>query len=102
MPQAFKVEEEYFDYVDSKWTWFYEGQFGSKIRSVVGQGASGVVLSGEWRGKKAAFKLIKIGTTVTQENIEDNLMHQNNKLSELIMIQETKGSKILAFYGHFR
>ena len=41
--------------------WYYKtGIFDGKFASVIGHGASGIVLSGEWFGKQAAFKFVEI------------------------------------------
>ena len=82
--------------------WFYEtGVFG-QFSSVIGQGASGTVLSGDWFGKKAAYKFVEIGTQSFQEYSEDALKTLNEKLSEMTSIQAAKGSKIVSLYGHYR
>ena len=48
--------------------WFYRtGVFDGKFGSVIGQGASGTVISGEWYGKRAAFKFVDIGTQKFQQ-----------------------------------
>ena len=83
--------------------WFYKTDiFDGKFTSVVGKGASGTVLSGEWCGKKAAFKFVDIGAQEFREKSSDSLKILNEKLSEMTSIQETKGSTILSFYGHYR
>ena len=87
MPQTFKVGEGYFEHIQSEWKLRATAMPNSKFDSFVGQGSSGVVLSGKWFGKKAAFKFIEIG--------------MKNWL-ELTSIQAAKGSKILEFYGHYR
>ena len=82
--------------------WFYlTGVFGS-FDSVIGQGASGTVLSGVWFGRKAAFKFVEIGRQKFQEDVRDSLIVLNEKLSEMTSIQSTEGSKILSFFGHYR
>ena len=84
--------------------WFYRtGVFGT-FDSVIGQGASGIVLSGDWFGKKAAFKFVDIAAQnlPDSEEIQDGLKILNKKLSEMTSIQATKGSKIVPFYGHYR
>ena len=83
--------------------WFYKtGVFNGNFNSLIGQGASGSVISGEWAGKKAAFKFVQIGAQKWQENASDTLKILNEKLSEMTSIQATKGSKIVSFYGHYR
>ena len=80
--------------------WFYKsGVFDGKFGSVIGLGASGVVLSGEWSGKRAAFKFVKIETKNRQADYGEN---SNENLSEMTSIQATKGSRIVSFYGHYR
>ena len=83
--------------------WFYKtGIFDGKFDSVVGIGAAGTVISGEWFGKKAAFKFVEIGTQKWQETVKKSLQVLNKKLSEMTSIQSTVGSKIVPFYGHYR
>ena len=83
--------------------WFYEnGVFDGKFEFKIGQGASGTVISGEWFGKKAAFKFVEIGAQMFQVNVKDNLETMEKKLSEMISVQSTVGSKIVTFYGHYR
>ena len=83
--------------------WFYRtGVFDGKLGSVIGQGASGTVISGEWYGKKAAFKFVDIGTQQETTMTSDALKSLDKKLSEMTSIQATKGSKIVEFYGHYR
>ena len=97
LPDEFKEQNSFPD------PWFYEtGVFDSKFSSVIGQGAAGTVISGEWFGKKAAFKFVEIGAQRYQKFAKDSLKSLNEKLSEMISIQETVGSKIVSFYGHYR
>ena len=90
---------EFKDSYDFLEPWFYRtGVFDS----VIGQGASGKVLSGDWFGRKAAFKFVEIGKQKFQDDIRDSLKVLSEKLSEMTSIQGTEGSKILEFYGHYR
>ena len=84
--------------------WFYRtGVFDGKFNSVIGEGASGTVISGEWYGKKAAFKFVEIGEKmVDSHEVRDGLKILDKKLSEMTSVQATKGSKIVTFYGHYR
>ena len=83
--------------------WFYKtGVFDRKFDSVIGQGATGTVISGEWFGNKAAFKFVEIDAQKYEENAGDGLKALNEKLSEMISLQSTVGSKIVSFYGHYR
>ena len=83
--------------------WFYRtGVFGGKFVKIIGRGASGTVISGEWYGKKAAFKFVEVGTQKFQKDVIDSLKSLDDKLSEMTSIQATKGSKIVQFYGHYR
>ena len=83
--------------------WFYKtGVFNGKFDSLIGQGATGTVISGEWAGKKAAFKFVEVGTQKWQNSAGDCLKILNEKLSEMTSIQATKGSKIVSIYGHYR
>ena len=97
LPDEFKERSSFPD------PWFYKtGVFNGNFSSVIGQGASGTVISGEWFGKKAAFKFVAIGAQKYHEFTNERLKTLNEKLSEMISIQETVGSKIVSFYGHYR
>ena len=83
--------------------WFYQtGIYDGKFDFFIGQGASGTVLSGKWFGKKAAFKFVGIGSQKAEKYVKDTLKSLDDKLSEMISIQATQGSKIVKFYGHYR
>ena len=83
--------------------WFYKtGIFDGKFVRVIGQGATGRVISGEWFGKKAAFKFVEIGTQKFQEEVADGLKTLNEKLTEMLSIQAIVGTKIVSFNGHYR
>ena len=95
-------DETYDDFLDP---WFYRsGVYDGKFESAIGQGASGRVISGQWYGKKAAFKFVEIGNQKIPNSgkVEDGLKVLDEKLSEMTSIQTTKGSKIVQFYGHYR
>ena len=88
--------------------WSYKtGVFGS-FDSVVGRGASGTVLSGDWFGKKAAFKFVEIefgkfeNLTEVALPIENRLKILNEKLLAIMSTQESWGSKMVKFFGHYR
>ena len=83
--------------------WFYRtGVFDGEFNSVFGQGAAGTVISGKWFGKKAAFKFVEIKSQKFEEKATDVLKTLDKKLSEMISIQSTAGSKIVSFFGHYR
>ena len=93
-------DESKADFLDP---WFYRtGVFDGKFVKIIGRGASGTVISGEWYGKKAAFKFVEIGPQRFQVNNKDSLKTLNEKLSEMVSLQSTVGSKIVSFYGHYR
>ena len=97
LPDEFKGQTEFPD------PWFYKtGVFDGNFDSVVGQGATGTVISGEWFGKKAAFKFVEIGNQKFQNQVAHGLKTLNKKLSEMTSIQSAVGSKIVSFYGHYR
>ena len=97
LPDELKTQDEFPD------PWFYKtGVFDGKFDSVIGQGASGTVISGEWFGKKAAFKFVEIGTQKFQEEVADGLKTLNEKLTEMLSIQAIVGTKIVSFNGHYR
>ena len=97
LPDEFKDQSIFPD------PWFYEtGVFDGKFDRVIGKGAAGTVVEGQWFGKKAAFKFVDIGTQQFQEKTADSLETLEEKLSEMIAIQETSGAKIVSFFGHYR
>ena len=60
------------------------------------------MISGQWAGKKAAFKFVEVGSQKHHEKVHDALKTLNDKLSEMTSIQATKGSTIISFFGHYR
>ena len=83
--------------------WFYRtGVFDGKFVKIIGRGASGTVISGEWYGKKAAFKFVEIGAEKFKEKMADGLKTLDKSFSEMVSIESTVGSKIVLFYGHYR
>ena len=97
LPDEFKGQSAFPD------PWFYKtGIFDGKFVRVIGQGAAGRVISGEWFGQKAAFKFVEIGAQKFQQTVSDTLKALDEKLTEMLSIQETVGSKIVSFYGHYR
>ena len=83
--------------------WFYRtGVFDGEFDSVIGKGTSGIVISGEWLGKKAAFKFVQTGNQKLPKDVPDALKTLDEKLSEMTTIQATQGSKIVQFYGLYR
>ena len=97
------LKEEFKQKLGFQEPWFYRnGVFDGKFESLIGQGATGTVISGEWFGKKAAFKFVQVGNQKYQFRTIDGLKTLDDKLSEMISIQSTTGSKIVEFYGHYR
>ena len=97
LPDEFKKQKKFLD------AWFYKtGVFDGKFNSVIGQGAGGTVVSGNWFGKKAAFKFVEIDAQKFVEGATEALKTLNEKLSEMISVQSTVGLKIVSFYGHYR
>ena len=83
--------------------WFYRtGIFDGKFNSIIGKGASGIVFSGKWCGMKAAFNFVEIGVQKFRQQASEALKTLNENLTEMTSIQQTEGSKILSFYGHYR
>ena len=92
----FKDKQDFLD------PWFYRTGIYGNCDSVIGLGASGTVLSGNWFGQKAAFKFVEIGSQNWQEETASGLKTLRNQLSEMTSIQSVGGSKILSFFGHYR
>ena len=85
--------------------WYYKsGVFDGQFRSVLGKGASGTVLSGQWYGKKAAFKFVEIEVKEeTAFSLSSKVLKDlDDELLEMTSMEATQGSKIVSFYGHFR
>ena len=79
LPNEFKEQNDFLN------QWFYTtGVFDGKFDSMIGKGSSGTILSGEWFGKKAAFKFVEIDVQKYEENAEDGLKALNEKLLEMI------------------
>ena len=97
LDDEFEANPDFFD------PWFYQtGVFDGEFNSVIGRGSTGTVIRGQWCGKKAAFKFVKIENEMRQKDISDTVKSLNQKLSEMASIQATNGSKIVSFYGHYR
>ena len=95
-----QLDDEFGDKTDFLDPWFYRtGVFDGEFNSVIGRGASGTVISGDWYGKKAAFKFVEIGN---QKSKKDAVKSLNEKLSEMVSVQATNCSKVVSFYGHYR
>ena len=93
----FKQQNEFQD------PWFYKtGIFDEKFSSVIGRGAAGTFVCGEWFGKPAAFKFNNIGSLKYPIFIKDCLKTLDEKLSKMISIQSVVSSKFVSFYGHYR
>ena len=84
--------------------WFYKnGVFDGQFDSVIGKGASGVVLHGYFQGEEAAYKFVEIPKdTYYSGEIEDALSELSRRLNEMRSLRSTNGSNIVDFYGHFR
>ena len=96
-PDEFQVINDFPD------PWFYVTDvFNGQFDSVVGQGASGIVVKGKWYGKKAAFKFVEVGTQTFQKSATEAIKSLNDKLYEMTSIIALVGSRIVSFYGHYR
>ena len=83
--------------------WYYQsGVYPGDFDVKIGQGASGIVVSGQCQGKPAAFKFNHIGEQKFQQNTRDALATLNEKLGEMTSVQSISGSKIVRFFGHYR
>ena len=83
--------------------WQYKtGIFPGKFNGLIGSGSEGTVVAGEWLGKKAAFKFIRFSLSRKMSTTVEVLDDLHKRLSEMKAMQQTKGSAILPFWGHFR
>ena len=83
--------------------WTYKtGVFPGKFNRLIGSGSEGTVIEGEWIGKKAAFKFVRIGVQKQVKTTVELLDDLNRRLTEMKALQEAKGSAITPFLGHFR
>ena len=83
--------------------WQYKtGIFPGKFNQLIGSGSEGTVIAGEWLGKKAAFKFVRFSHSRQMNTTVEALDDLHKRLSEMKAMQETKGSAILPFWGHFR
>ena len=84
----------------------YPGQF----CKVIEKGGEGVVIQGEFSGRKAAYKFVKIKKPIlridinmTQEkDYEDSIEEMNEQLHEMTEMMTTSGNTILPLQAHFR
>ena len=95
------VIDEFKDKAGFRDPWFYRtGIFDGKFNAVIERGASGIVFSGKWCGKHAAFKFVEF--KAREFEFAADSVRSLDKLSEMKAMQVTKGSKVLSFYGHYR
>ena len=91
--------------------WYYTtGVYDGKFGRVIGKGGEGVVIQGEFSGRKAAYKFVKIKKSIlridinmTQEkDYEDSIEEMNEQLHEMTEMMTTSGITILPLEAHFR
>ena len=83
--------------------WYYiNGVFPGEFDEEVGKGSEGYVISGLWKGIKAAFKFVEIKEQTGQAFVDEGLKDLRKRLTEINALKEVQGSCILQEYGHFR
>ena len=83
--------------------WFYtNGTFKGKFEEVIGKGAEGVIIKGQWMKKRAAFKFVEIDNLKVQELATNGFRDLKKRLTEMYELQFIDGSHIVATFGHLR
>ena len=83
------------------WT-YTSGVYPGFYSQVVGFGGEGIVIQGKWAGIKAAFKFVQLRNQKISNDATESLNGLYDKLSQMIEMDTTSGSKILNLLGHFR
>ena len=84
------------------WT-YTSGVYPGCYSKVVGFGGEArKVIQGKWGGKKAAFKFVPLQSQKLVNNASEAINELYDKLSQMIEMDTTSGSKILNLLGHFR
>ena len=85
------------------YSWNYtSGVYPGWYSHVVGVGGEGVVVQGKWGGAKAAFKFVRLRNQKFARFTHEGLNNLYDKISQMIEMDTTSGSKILKLLGHFR
>ena len=84
--------------------WYYNNGkvWEFKTEDRIGEGAEGIVLSGQFHGREAAFKMVEIKNLKTEKYAADAMNDLRTRLSEMHSLSKTNGQNILPFYGHIR
>ena len=78
--------------------WFYQtGVFDGKFVRVIGEGAEGIVISGESFGKKAAYKFVEIGAQKFHENMKKILKTLDENCRKLYRFNQSSARKLFRF-----
>ena len=83
------------------WT-YTSGVYPGCYSKVVGLGGEGIVIQGKWASIKAAYKFVPLRNQKLTTHANEALTDLYDKLSQMIEMDATKGSKILNLLGHFR
>ena len=81
------------------WT-YTSGVYPGCYSKVVGYGGEAIVIQGKWAGTKAAFKFVPLGNQKLTKYANEALTDLYDKLSQMIEMDATEGSKILKLLGH--
>ena len=78
------------------------GVFPASYTDRIGAGGEGAVIGGELKGKKVAFKFVKVGAIQKKDNVKDGLADLDTRLSEMETMSKAAGSNVLELLGHYR
>ena len=81
---------------------YENGVYPGNFCQVIGKGAEGIVIQGNWGNEKAAYKFVEVRDQKFIEKVKDNLADMNARVREMIEMESITGSNILKFNGHFR
>ena len=84
--------------------WYYNNGlvWDFKKTDRIGKGAEGIVFSGKFHGREAAFKMVEIKNLKTAKFAYEAIDDLKTRLSEMHNLSKANGQNILPFYGHIR
>ena len=71
-------------------------------KTPLGGGAQGSTYVGEYMGKPAVFKFIKVDKVVSEKTTKAAMDNLRRRLNELYKLKAAEGQHVLPVFGHFR
>ena len=80
-----------------------DGVYFNRIgKESLGRGAQGQTYAGEYMGKPAVFKFIKVDKIESEITTKAAIDNQRKRLNELYKLKAAKGQHVLPVFGHYR